>query len=305
VYNDDRLLETALAAAHLYCGQFLRRGLLNGGPGEILQSPDSESAFNLLESLIILYECTGDASWLARAEECSRLCASWCMSYDFRFPENSEFARLGMKTTGSVFASVQNKHSAPGICTLSGLSLLKLYRATGEERYLRLCREISHGVTQYLSREDRPMRSHEGEALPPGWMCERVNTSDWETKRWIGEVFRGSNWCEVSCLLTYAEVPGVWLLTDTGEALVFDQASMADRGDSWLLRLAGTTPFDSEVTVFCEPRSAFRRSWGEAALVGCPTVRVPGHGTAEILVAKGSGPGDSSGGGQQPFAAAV
>jgi hypothetical protein len=288
VLGDGRCLEVAIASARSYRDRCLRRGLLNGGPGEILQNADSESAFNLLESLVTLSEVTGDAAWLDPAEECARLCASWCVSYDFHFPEGSEFARLGVRSTGSVFASVQNKHSAPGICTLSGVSLLKLYRATGNPLYLRLCREIAHGITQYLSREDRPVRSCDNGNLEPGWMCERVNLSDWETKANIGAVFYGSNWCEVSCLLTYTEIPGAWLLTDSGEVYVFDhvEARVTGQGDSWRLALANPTRFDADVKVLAEPRISFGVPWGESVLEGCPVVRVPAGGGAELVVPK-------------------
>ena len=45
----------------------------------------------------------------------------------------------------------------------------------------------------------------EREILPPGFICERVNMSDWESYRCIGGVFNGSCWCETSNLLALAE----------------------------------------------------------------------------------------------------
>ncbi len=62
-----------------------------------------------------------------------------------------------MKTTGSVIANIQNKHSAPGICTLSGTSLRKLAEWTGDDRYMTLYREISETVSQYMSTDARPI----------------------------------------------------------------------------------------------------------------------------------------------------
>ena len=115
----------------------LRRGLPPGGPGEICQCPDSESAFGLLESMITLYEETGQGEFLGMAVHTANLCLTWCVSYGFRFPSVSTFGRLGMNSLGAVYASVQNKHGAPGICTLSGVSLLKLYRGHGESDFSR------------------------------------------------------------------------------------------------------------------------------------------------------------------------
>ena len=139
-----------------------------------------------------MYEVSGDKRWLKIAETCAKQCASWCMSYDFEFPSDSVFGELNIHAAGSVYANVQNKHSAPGICTLSGASLVKLYRATGNKFYLQLIKEIAHNITQYLSREDQPILSWDGKYLPAGWMCERVNTCDWEVKKNIGCVFYGS-----------------------------------------------------------------------------------------------------------------
>lgn len=135
-------------------------------------------------------------------------CSSWVVSYNFRFPQGSEFGRLGMKTVGSVFANVQNKHSAPGICTLSGDSLYKVYLWTGDERYLTLMKEITLTISQYMSREDRPIFSWDSppRKLLPGIICERVNLSDWEGEKGVGGVFDGSCWCETSNLLVLAEV---------------------------------------------------------------------------------------------------
>jgi hypothetical protein len=195
----EEYLRVAKVSARYYYAKHVAQGLLNGGPGEILQNPDSESASNMLESFVILYEITGDRQWLPMAEDTVRQCASWCVSYDYIFPSESAFGILGMRTLGSVIANAQNKHSAPGFCTLSGASLLRLYRATGDKRYLEMCRETAHNITQYLSREDRPIPTIDGDPLPPGWMCERVNMSDWEGKEGIGGVFYGSNWCETSC----------------------------------------------------------------------------------------------------------
>jgi hypothetical protein len=288
ILGERRYLDTALASARQFSEWHVSRGLLNGGPGEALQCPDSESAFGTLESLVTIYETTGDPAWLPVAEECARICASWCVSYDFEFPGGSTFGRMGMRTTGSVWANVQNKHAAPGICTLSGTSLLRLYRATGNPRYLRLCREIAHNLPQYLSRADRPVVAGDGRPLPPGWMCERVNTSDWETKQGVGEVFYGSCWCEVSCLLVYSEIPGVWLFTDTGDAVTFDHvlARVEDEASAWRLTVSNPTGFEADVKILAEPRAGFARPWGECVLEGCPVLRVAAGGEAGITFPK-------------------
>ncbi len=220
-FGDKKYLATAEESAEYYYQTSLSRGYTTGGPGEILQCVDSESAFGLLESYVVLYDVTGNDKWLRYATENAHYCSSWVVSYNYRFPENSEFGSLGMKTVGSVFANIQNKHSAPGICTLSGDSLLKLWRWTNNSLYLELAKDIALTISQYMSTEQRPIydwkilpeertgidfATLEAHRTPAGFINERVNMSDWEGDRCIGGVFYGSCWAETSNLLALAEV---------------------------------------------------------------------------------------------------
>ncbi len=200
VYGDEEYLRTAQALGEGYLENCLRRGVLNGGPGEICQAPDSESAFALLESYVQLYETTGKERWLLAAKKAFRLAVTWVMSYDFQFPKESTAGKLSAHTRGTVFANAQNKHSAPGICTLSGNSMLKLYRFTGEEIYLEWMRRISHAIPQFVSLNDRPVDTLSGKPLLTGYINERIQTSDWEENHTVGEFLYGSNWPEVSML---------------------------------------------------------------------------------------------------------
>ncbi len=220
-FGDERYLSVAKESAEYMYKRDAQNGFTTGGPGEILQCPDSESAAALLESMTALYEKTKEEKWLSYAKHMAHMCSSWTVSYNYEFPKTSEFGKLGMKTVGSVFANAQNKHSAPGFCTLSGVSLYKLYKWTGDELYRELYEDITLTLSQYMSRDDRPIYSWdvpkdptllnddslraEPQRLPEGYICERVNMSDWETKRCIGGVFFGSCWCEVSNLLILAE----------------------------------------------------------------------------------------------------
>jgi hypothetical protein len=220
-FGDEKYLETAKESAQAMYENHALKGYTTGGPGEILQCPDSESAFALLESVVLLYEFTKDSRWLEYAKYMAHFCSSWVVAYNYKFPKDSEFGRLGMKTVGSVFANVQNKHSAPGICTLSGDSLRKLYGWTKNEKYKELYQDIALTISQYMSTEERPIFSWDvpkdasllnddsirvpREKLPEGFICERVNMSDWESECCVGGVFNGSCWCETSNLLTIAD----------------------------------------------------------------------------------------------------
>lgn len=272
--NEEVYLAAARAAGDYYYRQYTREGVTTGGPGEILQCPDSESAFALLEAFIVLHETTGEEKWLQRAEEAARQAISWCVSYNFVFPQESTFGRLGIETAGSVIANVQNKHSAPGICTLSGDSLLKLFRATGNPLYMEQLRDTAHQLPQYLSRQDRPIMGWDGKELLPGYMSERVNMSDWEGTELIGEVLPLSCWCEVSNMLTYAEVPGIYVQPDTGLLWIFDhvECSLEQEEGRLVLTVANTTNYPAEVSIFAELSTAAGVPLGQCASADWPRI---------------------------------
>jgi hypothetical protein len=263
-FGSPHYLATATAvAAHLR--QFVEQGIFSGAPGDALHAPDSESAFGLLEAYQVLHDATGDSQWLHDARRVADHCFSWVVSYDYRFPPESTFGRLGMRTCGTVMANAQNKCAVPGICSLSGGSLLRLFRATRDVSYLRLLRDIAHAIPQYMSRSDRPIVDRRpGQPLPvlaPGWINERVNMGDWEVRGrpdhdiGVGEVFGGSTWSEVAMLLTHAEVPGVYGQPDTGLIVAADHVDVEwiDLKHMPRLRLANRRPWPAQVRVVCEP----------------------------------------------------
>lgn len=202
--GDKSYLETAGLIAEYFLENFTLKGLSTGGPGDACQVPDSESCAGLLESYVTLLEETGEDMWLRAAKAQAAQFASWVMPYDFPFPGDSEFGRLGIPTTGSVFANAQNKHSAPGICTHSGDCLRRLSVITGDPRYMELLDWIARQIPSTVSRADRPIHDPSGRAMPSGWINERVNTSDWDHN--VGGIFYGSTWSEVALMLMWVEM---------------------------------------------------------------------------------------------------
>lgn len=254
-YGEPRYLEIACKAARAYYADYVRKGYTTGGPGEILSTPDSESAFALFESYMVLHEVTGRREWLRYAAELLPICASWTVSYDFDFPAASWMGKTGARSCGAVWASVANKHAAPGICTWSGLSLLKYFRATGDARALELLTDIAHGLPQYISRRECRIGN-----MPPGGVCERVNLSDWEGKNQVGgSIFGSCSWCEVAAMLTVTRLPGIYVQTDRRRVAVFDHVKVEQtRGPKGRLTLRITNPTDypAEVKVFAETERA-------------------------------------------------
>lgn len=261
VLNRPELAQTAREIARYYYKEAIQRGVTTGGPGEILQAPDSESIAGLLESYVTLYDTDGSTEWLDMACAAAHQMASWIVPYDYPFPTDSRFGRMGIKTAGSVWANVQNKHSAPGLCTLSPSAFFKLYRATGNLAYLELMRQVAHFMPQVASRPDRPMYTVDGRQLKPGEICERVNMSDWEGVSNVGDsIFGSSSWPEVSLLLTCLEIPGVYVVPELGVVCVSDHVNAWLDGDE--LVIANPTAYNATVKVMVENDDARHRPLG-------------------------------------------
>jgi hypothetical protein len=284
-FHQSEYLETAQAAASLFHARDVDMGITNGGPGDALQAPDSESAGALLESFVVLYETTRDRKWLQAAEEMARQFSTWVVAYDYAFPSASTFARMGMQTTGAVWANVQNRHAGPAICTSSGEALLRLFRATGNRFYLDLLRDIAHGIPQYLSCPKRPIpgKTETGmKDLENGWICERVQMGDWESPELpIGEVFWGSTWAETSLMLTWIEVPGLYVQPDTGLVCAIDHidARRVSAGNGHVeIELTNPTSYAARVRTLVETSTAAGQPLGLNALLDCPVIALaPGE----------------------------
>ena len=211
-FKDEKYLEIAEKSGEYYYQNFVAQGYTTGGPSEILCAPDSESGFAMVESFVTLYEATKDEKWLKYAKDATHLFSSWVVSYEYEWVTDCEFKIQKINTVGSVFANVQNKHSAPGICTSSGDALYRLYKYTGEKSYLELLKDIVYFLPQCVSTAERPLYAYnyphgdERGKLARGYICERVNMSDWESQNWIGSIWNGSCWCETSVALTFAEL---------------------------------------------------------------------------------------------------
>ncbi|MGN0521431.1 MAG: hypothetical protein ACI4IQ_02205, partial [Eubacterium sp.] len=303
-YDCSDYIEAAQQSGEDYYKNYISKGYSTGGPGEILACPDSESTFALFESFVMLYRSTENEKWLKYAVDTASLCASWCVGYDYAYEKDTQFYERRVATTGAVWASVQNKHAAPGICTMSGESLLHLYRATGNTAYLELLKDISHNITQYLSIPENPIYAsyvwhnkpaHTQKLInrsiaktvfslsrsspaakkflaspyrkifnPCGRINERVNLSDWEGKNNVGEVPIGSCWCEVSVMLTYLEIPAVYIQKDTGFCFALDhiECSVKSKDEkSFVVELYNPTAYDSNYRVFIDSKEECKNAF--------------------------------------------
>lgn len=283
-FHDPEYLRVAKESADFYYRRdVVGRGFTGGHCADISQDPDSESAFGFLESLMALYWATDDSSWLQKARVEAALAATWVLGYDYAFPGNSDIAKLGCHMAGAVWASAQNKHAAPGICTSSGDYLFKLFRATGDLRYADLLRDIQHAEVEATDMPGHPT-SRDGY----GSSMERIQPTDAEGKDAIGKFLHGQNaWCELDGLMMALEIPGIYLRTDSGRLYVFDHVTAqvtkrTSRGVT--LKISNPTPYDAKVSVFAETAAAAKRPLGCTDYLTWPRVAVPAKSSVVVTV---------------------
>ncbi|MEM6551371.1 MAG: hypothetical protein AAF750_04505 [Planctomycetota bacterium] len=276
-------LDVAKAAVRDQDERYVRHGYTTGGPGEACQCPDSESNFAQLESAVVLHEVTGEPELLEVARRAADLAASWCLSYDYDFPKTSEFGRYNLPSVGGVFANAQNKHGAPGICTFSGDSLLKLYRATGERGYLELLADIARCMPWCVSRPGRQIKANNGELHPVGWINERLNTSDWDHN--VGGIFFGDCWCEAAFMLSATEVPSVYIDLARQTLVSLDHLAIeAVRWDATGVRftLSNPTGFNASAAVLTDCAATLAEPLGHSPLCGVIRVEVAAGGSIDL-----------------------
>lgn len=274
-FRQPEWLETAKAAAlYYYRRDVEKQGFTSGACGDISQDADSETAFGFLESLMALYRYTGDTAWLRRAEVQAALCASWTLAYNPVFPPGSTIAKLQSRMAGAVWASSQNKHAAPGVCTSSADYLFKLYRATGNVRYAALIRDIQHAHTEAVN-----MPGHVTTNFLTGSSMERIQPGDAEGRGAIGNYIHTRNsWTETNGVLMAMELPGIYVRPGEGIWYVFDhiEAEKVKEGRSFvILRLSNKTPYDAKVSVLAESAGNAAKPMGYTSFTRWPKVQVP------------------------------
>ena len=251
-FHNPQYLKVAEEATDMYFKRDFMKGYAGGGASEILQSPDSETPWDMTETCMELYSITENYEWVKKAEFAVNMLSTWMVSYDYKFPKNSAMGKAGIHAAGTIFASSQNNHSAPGYYILSGDFMLKLFRATGNPLYAQMYKDQSHSVIQYVGTPYNPFKK----AI--GTVTERVQLSDWEGHNEGYTSFDGSNmsW-EVLAVLTCEENPGVYLHTDDDTFLVLDhvEAKIVKRDESGIvIQISNPTKYDAKVTILAESK---------------------------------------------------
>jgi len=285
-FKEKKFLDIAKdAAAYYYNRDVVKQGLTAGNCGDISQDADSESCFGFLESLMALYNYTGDPIWLDKAKVQAALCSTWVISYDIKFPPLSQIGKLQSHMAGAIWASIQNKHTAPGICTASGDYLFKLYRATGCRLYADLIRDIQHAHTETVD-----MPGHRTTNFGFGTSMERIQPSDAEGKGSVGNFIHTRNsWTETNGMLMALEIPGIYIQTDKKSIYVFDhvEAKIVNQNrERIVISITNKTLYDANVSIFAESSEQAKKPLSYTAFYRWPKVAVVSGKTQLLCILK-------------------
>ncbi|HMF44558.1 MAG TPA: hypothetical protein VKQ32_27980 [Polyangia bacterium] len=279
--KEPRFLEVAKAIGEHYHERFVRAGLTCGGPGDGLQAPDSQSAAALLDSFMTLFEATRDRIWIDRAQATAHLLASWVVAYDVPLASTA-CPHAGPRATGAVLWSAASRRGSPGYLVSSGDALLRLYRATGDVTLLELLRDTVHNLAQYLPAAGDPTARAAGNAEAD---CPRTESGEWLDAG--GGVVPVDGAFDAIGLLSYTEVPGIYVRPDTGLVFVFDHvtARIKERARGRVvLAVANPTSAEATVRILSETAEAAAEPLHPGAVLDAQKVVVPAGGSVQVAV---------------------
>ena len=109
VTSDNSYLDSAKKAFDYYYGEFERLGYTTAGALDTW-CIDKESSMPLLRSALMLYEATGDGSYIDKAENVSYYLSTWLWHYKADYTPEEDAARYGYNTFGATSVSTQHHH---------------------------------------------------------------------------------------------------------------------------------------------------------------------------------------------------
>ncbi|WFE86977.1 hypothetical protein [Parabacteroides chongii] len=274
-YGKPEYLEVAEQIGESYYKEFSLIGFTSGGCGDILQNADSETSIACLTSCNLLYELTCKPVWLERARDIANLCATWVISFDYVLPKETELAQVDGRLTGAVWASTQNKHSAPGFCTSSADALFRVFRATKDFRYAELVHDVWHGYVEGIT--------------PNGSIFERLGYCDVELRGTRLQGNDGNGWTQLNGCMMAMELPGLYIRPEKNLFYAFDHVDVKlvkANEREMLFSISNTTPFDAEISVLSESEAEAAQPLSSVAFVNWKKIKVKAGKTMEYRVKK-------------------
>lgn len=174
VTRAEKYLDAGKRSFDFYYDTYLARNVAAGAALDTY-CIDKESAGPVLRAAMMLYDVTGEDGYLKKAENTACYLSTWMMYYDVPFPEESDAARLGLRTLGATAVSVSHHHLdawgsyyAPDLRCLARLTLDPSWRIAADLLHEYTMQGISDGKTEL-----------HGFRRPPGAQNEAIFQSNW------------------------------------------------------------------------------------------------------------------------------
>ena len=264
-----------------YYERFVRVGLTCGGPGDVLQAPDSQSAAALLDSFVTLFEATRDRVWIDRARATAHLLASWVISYDAPAAGRSCADSRRARDRRRVLERRQRARLARLRAVVGRRAAAPLPR----DRRRRAAGAAARHGSQPGAVSARDGRASEARASDdPDDAC-RADSGRW-LEPGVSAVPEDGVFDAIG-LLSYTEVPGIYVRVDTGFVFVFDHltARVKERTRGRLvLAVANPTKVDATVRILSETADGAAEPLRPGAVLDAQTAVVPAGATIQVSV---------------------
>ena len=169
LYNltkEQKYLDNALEAMDFYYARDLDEFVCTAGALDCA-SIDKETAYPFATAALMLYDITGDAKFIERAERAAYYFTSWMFFYEVLYKNGSEFTEYGYRTTGGTAISAEH-HAIDAWGSVIVPELCRLAELTGDEKWRRIARLMWASAIQGMTLREghlihgmqRPVGSH-------------------------------------------------------------------------------------------------------------------------------------------------
>ena len=107
--NDERYLNSALKAFDYYYDDFVQKGYTTAGALDTW-CIDKESSMPMLRASLLMYDITGDFSYVEKAEAISQYLSTWLWHYKANYADKTNGETFEYNTFGATSVSVQHHH---------------------------------------------------------------------------------------------------------------------------------------------------------------------------------------------------
>ncbi len=172
--GDEKYLTCAKRAYDFYQGEFDKNGFTTAGALDSF-CIDKESAAPLLRAAVRLYDLTGEARYLAEAQDIAWYLNTWLFMHSISFPEGSVLRQIGYDSYGGT--SVSAAHNALDPYAVYYVpEFLRLADLTGEKRWEQMARAMWYNGIERIS--DGTMVI-DGRIRPTGFQDESCRQTHW------------------------------------------------------------------------------------------------------------------------------